>query len=109
LLGALNNLMPVVLERRWLVAFVFGLVHGLGFASVLADLGLHGTNLVLALVGFNAGVEVGQFAIVMVFLPVAVLLRDTAFYRRVFVPIGSGAIGVIAAVWLITRVMSVGG
>jgi HupE / UreJ protein len=103
LLGALNNLVPVVLERRWLVAFVFGLVHGLGFASVLADLGLHGTNLALALVGFNAGVEFGQFAIVMLFLPVALLIRDTVFYQRVFLPIGSGAIGVVAAVWLISR------
>jgi hypothetical protein len=85
------------------VAFVFGLVHGLGFASVLADLGLHGTNLALALVGFNAGVELGQFAIVMMFLPVALLLRDTLFYQRVFVPVGSGVIGVVAAVWLISR------
>jgi hypothetical protein len=103
LLGALNNLVPVVLERRWLVAFAFGLVHGLGFASVLADLGLHRTNLALALVGFNTGVEGGQFAIVMLFLPLAVLLRDTVFYRRVFVPVGSGVIGVVAAVWLISR------
>jgi len=103
LLGAMNNLLPVVLERRWLVAFVFGLVHGLGFASVLADLGLHGANLALALVGFNAGVELGQFAIVIVFLPLAVLLRDTVFYRRIFVPVGSGVIGMVAMVWLISR------
>ena len=103
LLGALNNLKPVVLERRWVVAFLFGLVHGLGFASVLADLGLGGGNLALALVGFNAGVEVGQFAIVMMFLPVAILLRDTVFYQRIFVPVGSGIIGVVAALWLITR------
>jgi len=109
LLGALNNLVPVVLERRWLVAFVFGLVHGLGFASVLADLGLQGANLALALVGFNAGVEVGQFAIVMVFLPLAVLLRDTVFYQRIFVPVGSGAIGVVAAVWMISRITGYGG
>ncbi len=103
LLGALNNLFPVVLERRWLVAFVFGLVHGLGFASVLSDLGLSGTNLALALVGFNGGVELGQFAIVMLFLPIAVLVRDTVFYRRVFVPVGSGIIGAVAALWLISR------
>jgi len=109
LLGALNNLVPVVLERRWLVAFVFGLVHGLGFASVLADLGLQGANLALALVGFNAGVEVGQFAIVMVFLPLAVLLRDTVFYQRIFVPVGSGVIGVVAAVWMISRITGYGG
>ena len=82
---------------------MFGLVHGLGFASVLADLGLHGVNLALALVGFNAGVEMGQFAIVMVFLPLAMLLRDTVFYQRVFVPVGSGLIGMVAVVWLISR------
>ena len=109
LLGALNNLVPVVRERRWLVAFAFGLVHGLGFASVLADLGLHGGNLVLALVGFNSGVEAGQLAIVVVFLPLAVLLRDTLFYRRVFMPVGSGAISVIAVVWFINRAFGLGG
>lgn len=109
LLGALNNLVPLVRERRWLVAFAFGLVHGLGFASVLTDLGLHGLNLSLALIGFNAGVEAGQLAIVAIFLPLAVLLRDTLFYRRVFVPIGSGAISVIAAIWFCTRAMGSGG
>lgn len=109
LLGALNNLVPVVRERRWLVAFVFGLVHGLGFASVLADLGLQGFNLVLALVGFNSGVEVGQLAIVIVFLPIALWLRDTVFYRRVFVPVGSGAIGVVAAIWFLSRATGFGG
>jgi hypothetical protein len=55
------------------------------------------------LVGFNAGVELGQFAIVIVFLPLAVLLRDTVFYRRIFVPVGSGVIGMVAMVWLISR------
>lgn len=109
LLGALNNLIPVVRERRWLVAFVFGLVHGLGFASVLADLGLHGFNLALALIGFNSGVEVGQLTIVLLFLPLALLLRDTLFYRRFFVPVGSGAIGVIAAIWFVSRALGSGG
>ena len=109
MLGALNNLVPLVRERRWLVAFAFGLVHGLGFASVLADLGLHGFNLGLALIGFNSGVEAGQLAIVIIFLPLALLLRDTLFYRRVFVPVGSGAIGVVAAIWLFNRATGTGG
>ena len=109
MLGALNNLVPVVRERRWLVAFAFGLVHGLGFASVLADLGLHGINLALALIGFNAGVETGQLAIVLAFLPLALLLRDTFFYRRIFVPVGSGAIGVLAVFWFCSRAFGIGG
>ena len=109
LLGALNNLVPVVRERRWWVAFAFGLVHGLGFASVLADLGLRGYSLVLALIGFNSGVEAGQLAIVMAFLPLALWLRDTLFYRRIFVPVGSGAIGMVATIWFLSRVMGFGG
>lgn len=105
LLGALNNLHPVIVRRRWVVAFAFGLVHGFGFASVLADLGLHGANLALSLVGFNAGVEIGQMLIVSAVLPLAFLLRHTVVYRRAFMPAGSVAIGLLAGYWLVARVM----
>ena len=104
LLGSLNNLRPVITSRRWLVAFAFGLIHGFGFASVLADLGLHGTNLVLALVGFNSGVEIGQLSIVACVLPLAFLLRHTMLYRRAFMPAGAAVIGCVAVYWLIARV-----
>lgn len=103
LLGAANNLIPVIRDRRWMVAFAFGLIHGLGFASVLADLGLQGGTLALALIGFNAGVEVGQLAIVFALVPVAYALRATAFYRRAFMPAGAVAIGAIALYWLAVR------
>ncbi len=103
LLGALNNLFPFVRERRWIVAFTFGLIHGLGFAAVLTDLGLSGWNLALALVGFNAGVEVGQLAIVLAFVPVAFALRGTLFYRKAFMPAGAVVIGCLAAYWLAAR------
>jgi len=102
-LAALNNLKPVVAERRWAVAFAFGLIHGFGFASVLADLGLRQGTLLLALVGFNLGVEVGQLAIVGTFLPLAYALRDGWFYRRVVFGGGSAAIVLIAAIWLVER------
>jgi hypothetical protein len=103
LLGALNNLKPVIVHRRWAVAFAFGLVHGFSFAAILADLGLKGANLTLSLVGFNAGVEIGQLAIVAGVLPVAFVLRHTHLYRRAFMPAGAVAIGVVAAYWLIAR------
>ena len=103
LLGAINNLVPLVRERRWVVAFVFGLIHGMGFASVLSDLGLTGWNLALALVGFNLGVEAGQLAIVLLFMPCACALRGTRFYRHAFMPAGALAIGVIATYWLVVR------
>ncbi len=102
-LAALNNLWPVVLGRRWVVAFAFGLVHGFGFASVLGDLGLPQSALLIALVGFNLGVEAGQLAIVGAFLPLAYALRGTWFYRRVVFAGGSAAIVLIAAVWMTER------
>ena len=102
-LAALNNLWPVVYERRWVIAFAFGLIHGFGFASVLADLGLPQGSLLIALVAFNLGVEVGQLAIVSIFLPVAYALRRSALYRRGILIAGSAAIALIALAWLIQR------
>ena len=107
LLAALNNLWPLVAERRWAVAFAFGLIHGFGFASVLTDLGLPQGTLLLALVGFNLGVETGQLAIVAAFLPAAFLLRRGGFYRRVVFTGGSAAIALVAAVWLAERALDV--
>jgi len=102
-LAAANNLRPMVLQRRWLVAFGFGLIHGFGFASVLAELGLPADALVLSLLGFNVGVELGQMAIVAVFLPLAFLLRNTPFYLRGVFVLGSWATMLIALVWLAER------
>jgi HupE / UreJ protein len=70
---------------------------------VLGDLGLPQNTLVLALVGFNLGVEAGQLAIVAAFLPIAYSLRNTIFYRRVVLYGGSGVIAILALVWLVER------
>lgn len=102
-IGAVANLAPRYFPRRWVMAFVFGLIHGLGFASVLADLGLTNSGILLPLLGFNLGVELGQAAIVLVFVPVAYLLRQTHFYQRIFVPVGSLSIMMLAGVWLAQR------
>jgi hypothetical protein len=101
--AALNNIFPLFSERRWAMAFLFGLIHGFGFATVLADLGLPQNALILALVGFNLGVECGQLAIVAGFLPLAFFLRHTWFYRRVVLFGGSILIAILAAVWLAER------
>jgi len=89
------------------VAFGFGLIHGFGFASVLADLGLPRDALLLALVGFNVGVELGQLAIIAAFLPLAFSLRDRWIYRRVVFVAGSAAIALVAALWLVERALDV--
>jgi hypothetical protein len=102
-LAAANNLKPLVEHRRWMVAFGFGLIHGFGFASVLVELGLPRETLVLSLLGFNLGVEIGQLAIVAVFLPVAYALRATFFYRRGIFVGGSLATLAIALIWFAER------
>ncbi len=108
MLAALNNVFPLVSRRVWLLAFGFGFVHGLGFASVLADLGLPSNALALALASFNIGVEIGQLSIVMVVVPIIYLLRTRRFYRPVVLVGGSCVIAAIATVWLIGRIFDLG-
>lgn len=103
LLAALNNIRPVVLRARWIVAFGFGLIHGFGFASVLGDLGLPDGLRVLTLLAFNLGVELGQLAIVAVALPLAFALRHTAFYRVGLRVGGSALVASVAGWWLAQR------
>ena len=103
ILAAANNLRPLVQGKRWLVAFGFGLIHGFGFASVLAELGLPQETLVLSLLGFNGGVEMGQLAIVSAFLPLAYLLRNTAFYRQGVFKGGSMLTLLVALIWFVER------
>lgn len=102
-LAALNNLLGFSALQRWRLAFVFGLVHGFGFASVLLDLGLPASALLAALGGFNIGVELGQLVIVGVFLPLAWWLRHSWFYRWVVVAGGSAAIVVLGVFWTLQR------
>lgn len=103
---AMSNLFPSLPLSGWKVAFVFGLIHGFGFANVLIDLGLSSGSLAMALLGFNVGVELGQIAIVLAFMPFAYLLRGTGFYRWVVLRAGSVVIALIAAIWFYERVFN---
>ncbi len=102
-LAGIGNLYPMLASRRWMVAFGFGLIHGFGFAAVLVDLGLQHDSLLLGLVSFNVGVELGQLAIVAVFLPVAYRIRRSWSYPRLVLTGGSLAVIAIALVWFTER------
>ena len=107
-LAALNNLLGGFSLKRWRLAFVFGLIHGFGFANVLLDLELPATQLAVALGGFNLGVELGQLAIVAVFFPIAWALRHTRFYQRGVVVGGSIGIALVGSWWIAERLGLVG-
>lgn len=103
IVAALNNIFPLVTDRRARIAFAFGLLHGFGFASVLSDMGLpHGAR-VISLLAFNLGIEAGQLAVVLSVMPVIYVFRAGVFYRRGVMPWGSAAIALIATVWLVQR------
>ena len=104
ILAAMNNVRALFRGRVWLVAFGFGLIHGFGFANVLTELGLPRRALVVALVGFNLGVEIGQLAIVSLFLPVAFWLRHSWLYQRTLLRPGSIVIALVASLWLVERI-----
>ncbi len=92
--------------RKWpaLVAFIFGLIHGLGFAGALKDIGLPQQHVFVALLGFNIGVEIGQLSVLLVLFLLYLALKNQKyadFSRRLVIY----SIGSMAACWSLTRVV----
>jgi hypothetical protein len=100
--AALHNLWPAARVNEAAIAFVFGLFHGFGFASVLGDLALGTEHLVLSLLGFNLGVEIGQVAIISAIFPVLFFARRLRAYDLVL-RAGSVALIAIGLLWLAER------
>lgn len=89
----------------WIVAFAFGLLHGLGFASALADVGLPRDEIPLALLFFNLGVEIGQLMFVGAFLLLRAAVRRLEVAWPAWVePLPAYAIGTVATFWLLERI-----
>jgi hydrogenase/urease accessory protein HupE len=92
---------------RSLIAFSFGLVHGLGFADALRELGINSGQfgIVLPLVGFNLGVELGQLCVAAIVLPILWNLRRNPLFVRRWVPGCSIAVAFAGSYWMVERVM----
>lgn len=100
---ALENLLPrFAASRRWTVSFVFGLMHGFGFSSVLREIGLPKENLLLSLLNFNLGVEVGQLTIVLLAVPLLLRIRNRTWEKPAVATI-SAVILVVGLVLFIQR------
>ncbi|MCX7068078.1 MAG: HupE/UreJ family protein [Methylococcales bacterium] len=102
-IAALNNVYPIFVRRRSGFAFGFGLIHGMGIASVLLDMGLPNTQGLISLLGFNLGVEVGQLAIVSIAFPIIILFSQYRYYPVLVMKLGSTGIAIVALFWLAER------
>jgi hypothetical protein len=102
--AALNNVFQLVTGKIWVLALTFGLIHGFGFAGALGDLGLESGSIVMPLMGFNLGVELGQGVVTIAFsLIVATLHRLNFKPHPAAATAGQFAVACIATMWLIDR------
>ncbi|WP_226679004.1 HupE/UreJ family protein [Mesobacillus jeotgali] len=102
---AVENIFRKEVNHRWGLTFVFGLIHGLGFANILQEMNLSKGNLASALVSFNIGIEIVQIMIVLLLLPLLTYLhrlKDSSKYIKY----GSIVIILFGAFWLLERVFS---
>ncbi len=106
-LAALDNVRPIFRGRRAIVTFCFGLIHGFGFAGVLAELNLPSSQFVSALLQFNVGLELGQLAIVLAVTAMLFLLRRQPRYPLWAIRGGSLAAMGMGLLWFIERTADV--
>ncbi|HEY9238118.1 MAG TPA: HupE/UreJ family protein, partial [Burkholderiaceae bacterium] len=107
ILAALDNVWPIFPVRRVVVTFLFGLIHGFGFAGVLAELNLPTADFAWALLQFNVGLELGQLLIVVAVTALLFALRQWPRYRPLVIRGGSFAALAIGVLWLIERTANV--
>jgi hypothetical protein len=101
---ALENIVGASLRRRWIIAGLFGLVHGFGFADILREqLQFAGSNLLVSLLSFNIGIEIGQLAVLCVFVPALALLFRGAMAGRMGIIVVSALVAHTAWHWMLDR------
>ena len=101
---ALENIVGASLRRRWIIAGLFGLVHGFGFADILREqLQFAGSNLLVSLLSFNIGIEIGQLAVLCVFVPALALLFRGAMSGRMGIIVVSAIVAHTAWHWMLDR------
>ena len=101
---AIENIFKEKINYRWAITFVFGLIHGMGFASILKEMELPKSNLAVALLNFNLGIEFIQLCIALLIVPILLKLQALSKYQK-YVKIGSVFIFILGLIWLVQRVM----
>lgn len=98
------NVVTHWIKRLMLMTVAFGLLHGLGFAGALSELGLSKSHQLTSIIGFNLGVEIGQIAIILVAIPLLLLLNKHEKVRKLLVPFVSIAIFLLGILWVWQRI-----
>lgn len=99
---ALENIFRKEIRNRWIVTFLFGLIHGIGFSDILREMGLPKSHLAVDLISFNLGIEFIQICLVLVLLPILIFLQKKSFFRPT-IHVGSFAITALGGFWLVER------
>lgn len=100
---AVENILRKEVKKRYILTFMFGLIHGLGFAGLLAEMTIPKNHLALSLLSFNLGIEVIQVALVALLIPLLTKLQKMKFYPKTL-RYGSMVIILIGGYWVIERV-----
>ncbi len=105
-LTAINNIYHFVdYKKEWFLAFIFGFVHGFGFANALKELNLQIDDFVKLVLGFNLGVEIGQFLVALISLPILYILIKK--FKKLYI-ILSVVGGIFGFLWMIDRITGIG-
>lgn len=100
----MENIIKKEWRRRWQITFGLGLIHGLGFSSVLREIGIPKQFLIPDLIGFNIGVEAGQLTIVAILVPLLLALSKRPKLNDAVIYVGSICISIAGLVWFLERV-----
>lgn len=105
-LAAIHSVRPIFPNKEWLIAFAFGLFHGMGFATLVEGLDVSRSTQLVSLLGRNIGIEIGQVGVIVACFPALYFLRRTRYYLP-FLKISAGVMSFIAIGWMIERLAEI--
>ncbi|NQX59873.1 HupE/UreJ family protein [Paenibacillus qinlingensis] len=103
---AFDNIRRPSVSHRWVLTFLFGLIHGMGFADILKEMNIPRSELAVDLISFNLGIETVQIIIVGLLVPLLYVMHRYKYARRIVVASSSVAL-ILGAIWLLKRVSSI--
>jgi hydrogenase/urease accessory protein HupE len=103
---ALDNMIRKSVSHRWVLTFLFGLIHGMGFADIMKEMNIPRGELAVDLISFNLGIETIQITIVGLLVPLLFLLHRYRYARRIVIA-GSGVTLALGGIWLIERLVTI--